>query len=189
MTEYVLDASALHHFAAADRLDVLGSLVAEHRAVTTRAVRDEIERSAAADPRLRRLSGAGWLEDGPVDGLDQLLALVTWVGRTGAGSYHRGEATVLAYADVGGATAIIDDRAAARLGRQYGVRVHGTLWLLADACRSGATTVAAVSGLIDTLRATGARYPCDGAGFERWARDNGLLPARRQAVPVTPLRR
>lgn len=181
---YVFDSSALHHFAVADRLDVLGSLVRGHTAVTTRAVRDEIERSAVQDPRLLRLAGADWLETRPVDGLDDLVPLSRWVERIGAGKFHRGEATVLSYAEVHGAVAIIDDKRAAQLGRRFRVEVHGSLWVIAEACRSGTTSLSSVTGLIDTLRATGARYPCDGAGFEGWARENGLLDVERRKVRI-----
>lgn len=183
-TLLVFDASALHHFALADRLDVLNSLVQGRAAVTTKAVRDELDRSAMQDARLRRLGTADWLTTQHVDDLDELVPLAKWVHRTGAGRFHRGEATVLAHAEVRDGIAVIDDRRAAQLGRRYGVQVHGTLWVIAEACRTGVTSVAAVRGLIDTLRATGARYPCDGPGFEAWARTNGLLDVERRTVGI-----
>jgi hypothetical protein len=63
------------------------------------------------------------------------------------------------------------------------------LWLIARACRNGRVTGAGAAGLIDALADAGARLPCDGAGFRRWAAARGMLPdadeiagARRSAV-------
>ena len=180
----VFDTSALHHFALADRLDVLGSFVEGHVAVTTNAVRQELERSAAGDGWLGRLSAADWLVTRHVDDLDELVPLGRWLERTGAGRYDRGEATVLAHAEVHHGVAIMDDKRATRLGRGFGVEVHGTLRIIADACAAGRTSAAAVAGLIDTLRASGARYPCDGAGFGEWMRANPSRPVERRKVRI-----
>jgi hypothetical protein len=62
--------------------------------------------------------------------------------------------------------------------------VHGTLWVIARACDTGRASPPAVRGLIDTLRATGARYPCDGAGFEEWMQANYSPTVKRRKVPV-----
>jgi hypothetical protein len=87
---FVFDASALHHFALADRLDVLGSFVEGHLAATTNAVRQEIERSAALDGRLHRLDTADWLVTRHVDDLEELVPLGRWLAPYGRGSVRPG---------------------------------------------------------------------------------------------------
>jgi len=74
-----------------------------------------------------------------------------------------------------GATSITDDRRAAKVARFYGLDVHGTVWLLAAACREGKLIPAGAGSLIDALRTTGHRLPCTGAGFLGYARQHGLL--------------
>jgi predicted nucleic acid-binding protein len=184
--ELVFDSSALYHPAAADRLDVLGDLVAGHDCVAPRAVMEEIDRAATRDPRLRGVARQPWLRQVRIDSLDDLPHLFRWAELLGAGVHHRGEATVLTYAQSHRAIAIVDDQRPRVLARQHGLMAHGTLWLIARACRLGRTSPAAASGLIDALRAAGARYPCEGSTFASWARSNGLLasdpePADRRA--------
>lgn len=53
--------------------------------------------------------------------------------------------------------------------------MHGTIWLLATACRDGKLSEVAASNLVDALGGAGMRLPCTGAEFSRFARDNGLL--------------
>lgn len=48
-----------------------------------------------------------------------------------------GEASVLAAAEMRQGIAITDDRQATKVARSYGARVHGTIQLLAAACRTG----------------------------------------------------
>src|ERR1700733_12882692 len=86
-----------------------------------------------------------------------------------------GEASVFAAAEIRSATAITDDQAAVRVVRAYGLNVHGTIWLLADACRDGKHSESAAGSLVDVLRATGLRLPCTGAEFPAYARQHGLL--------------
>jgi hypothetical protein len=110
--------------------------------------------------------------------LSQLLRprrFTVWTTRVGAGTRDLGEASVLAVAEELDATAVIDDQHAARVGRSYGVDVHGTIWLLARSCREGKLTEVAASNLVDVLTATGMRLPCTGADFPRYARTNHLL--------------
>ncbi|MCK2240769.1 MULTISPECIES: hypothetical protein [unclassified Crossiella] len=170
----VWDASALHHAVLAARLDVVGDLARgpdqePWRNVTTATVRSEMRRNG--------LDGtAPWLETVHVDELDEIRALFTWRDRQGATSRDHGETTVCAWAEVHGATAVIDDRAARRTARRHGLHeVHGSLWVFAQGVRSGRATAGGVAGLVNALIATGARYPCQAIGFEAWARQNKLL--------------
>jgi hypothetical protein len=52
---------------------------------------------------------------------------------------------------------------------------HGTIWLLAGACRDGKLSESAAGNLVDALRATGLRLPCTGAEFPAYARQYGLM--------------
>jgi predicted nucleic acid-binding protein len=81
----------------------------------------------------------------------------------------------LAAAELRAGTAITDDREAVRVGREHGANVHGTIWLLARACRDGKLTLVAADSLIEALRSTGLRLPCTGGEFPRYAQQHGLL--------------
>lgn len=91
------------------------------------------------------------------------------------GERNLGEASVFSAAELLGAIAITDDQDAVRVGRKYGLNVHGTLWLLSNACRNGKLTEVNVANLVDALRHTGMRLPCSGGEYAGWARSNGLL--------------
>jgi predicted nucleic acid-binding protein len=82
---------------------------------------------------------------------------------------------VFEVAELRSATAITDDQEAVRVARTYGLDVHGTIWLLAGACRDGKLPEPAAGNLLDALRATGLRLPCTGAEFPSFARQHGLL--------------
>jgi predicted nucleic acid-binding protein len=82
---------------------------------------------------------------------------------------------VFAAAEIHRGIAVTDDRAATRVGRAYGLPVHGTIWLLADGCVTGKQTEAGAGAIIDALRQTGHRLPCTGAEFPSFARRFGLL--------------
>jgi predicted nucleic acid-binding protein len=162
-------------YAAADRLDSLHALLApDVRSVTTRAVHQELLSKATDNPLIGLATSVPWLQQVPMDGLDELWVLGEWVRRIGAQRHHRGEATILAYAEAHGAIAIIDDSEARRLGVAAGLEVRGSLWLVAEGCRLGRLSIAAALGLIDTVAATGARFPCSGSTFVAWAAENGL---------------
>jgi hypothetical protein len=100
---------------------------------------------------------------------------------------------VFALAELRSATAITDDQEAVRVARFHGLDVHGTIWLLAGACRDGKLSQPAAVNLIDALRATGLRLPCTGARISRLrapARTpagvvaEGLHPSNTYPVPV-----
>jgi predicted nucleic acid-binding protein len=97
------------------------------------------------------------------------------VQRIGTTERNLGEATVFAAAEVLPAIAIVDDRSATQVARNYGLEVHGTLWLLAKACHAGDLTETAASNLVDMLRGSGMRLPCSGADFPAYARKHGIL--------------
>ncbi len=170
----VWDASALHHFARAERVDVLAHLAEPYRNVTTRVVMREL---ANYD-----LDGAvlapGWLSVVPLDDLPELTAYVDWASRLAVrGSHDAGEATVLAWAEVHGAVALLDDHHARQQARRTGIHVHGTLWLVAQAVARGSESDASVAGLLRTVSDAGARYPSQAVSdFGEWRRSVGLKP-------------
>jgi predicted nucleic acid-binding protein len=110
-----------------------------------------------------------------VDGLDESAALVRWVQRLSSSEHDRGEATVCAWAEVHGALAVIDDRAARIAAQRAGLDVHGTAWVIAQAVNYGRQTPSGATVLLDTLILDGVRYPFRAGGFATWAKDRGLL--------------
>lgn len=121
------------------------------------------------------MSGLHWLETVHVDGLDELTALVDWMGRASGQKSNQGEATVLAWAEVHEAVAVIDDRDAVRVGRAGGLEVWGSLRVIADSVRDGRTTPYVATTFVDALISTGMRYPCPPGGFVDWAKRNSLM--------------
>src|SRR4051812_41267210 len=121
----VWDASALHPAAVIDRLDVLLDLATRGarrpcRHVTTAAVHEELStHNLVLPPRLEIVH---------VDGLQEVVALSEWVDKMSARRHNRGEATVCAWAQVHGATAVLDDLAARRVSQKGGLHFHGSLW-------------------------------------------------------------
>lgn len=171
----VFDTTCLSHFARADRLDVLGNLLAGTESFVPHVVREEIRDGSNEYPELTRVLDMEWLRVVALDTLDRLRRFTVWAGRVGAETRNLGEAGVLAVAEELGAVALIDERGATQVGRSYGIDVHGTIWLLAGACREGKLTEVAASNLLHDLSATGMHLPCTGAEFPRYARTNGLL--------------
>jgi predicted nucleic acid-binding protein len=171
----VFDTTCLSYFARADRLDVLGDLLVGNETSVPHVVRAEIRDGIALHPALAQILGVEWLNVIPLDTLDRLRRFTIWTSRVGAGARNLGEASVLAVAEEFDATAVIDDRDATRVGRAFGVDVHGTLWLLGRACRDGKLTEVGAGNLVDALASTGMRLPCTGADFPRFANAHGLL--------------
>jgi predicted nucleic acid-binding protein len=97
------------------------------------------------------------------------------------GAAHRcdraniGEVTVFAAAEVLRAVAVTDDRNATAVARAHGLTVHGTIWVLAQACRETRLTETGAANLIDMLRGSGMRLPCSGPDFPAFARKHGVL--------------
>lgn len=176
MSDWVLvwDSSALLHAARSDRVDVLAELAKPWVNVTTSAVLQELDRQG---PLAAWALAPEWLREVHVDGLDELAALVRWVQVVGArDGHHRGEATVLAWAEAHEATAIVDDWAARQAATNAGLTVHGTLWLCAQAVQDDRVNEVGVAGFIDALLKDGARLPlASGRAFGAWARQEGLL--------------
>lgn len=171
----VFDTSPLSHFARARSLDTLRRLVEPDTGGATAAVLDEIRRGEAAHPPLAEIERLQWLEHVRVDSLPALQVFAAYARRLGSNDRDIGEASTLAWAEVNHATAIVDDRVATRIGRDRGVEVHGTLWLVTRGLRRGVIARHEASHLIDALAAAEAWFPCTGDDFLAWAAENGLL--------------
>ncbi len=165
----IFDASPLNCFAAARRLHVLRDLVVTYEPFTTNAVLDELRAGPSHE------FDFNWLTVEPVDHLAELRAFMAYVEVMGAGRRHLGEATVLAWAEVHGGLAIIDDQAAKKAAKRRGVPCHGSLWLIVQGYKDGVLSEAEACGLVDVLRDTNARFPVDGASLFEWARTEDLL--------------
>jgi len=172
---WVLDAMCLIHFGRADRLDVLRDLLVDKECWTTQVVLEELNQGAVGHPAFEDVAVSDWLKIAQLDTLNEIRLFALWVGRLGSGERDLGEASVFAAAELRSATAITDDQAAVGVARTYGLDVHGTIWLLAGACRDGKLSEPAAGNLVDALRATGLRLPCTGAEFPSYARQHGLL--------------
>jgi predicted nucleic acid-binding protein len=166
----VFDTMCLAHFTLADRLDVLRDLLIGHVCHTTDVVREELRTGAEQYPTLRDALDLDWLKIERLDTIRALDCFSGWVQRLGSGDRNLGEASVFSVAELLAAVAVSDDQDAVRVGRKYGLEVHGTLWLLSLACRAGKLTEVNVSTLIDALKETGMRLPCSGSEYSRWAR-------------------
>jgi len=165
---YCWDATLLIHAERADRLDTLGTYLPRARHVVCDVV---------AERELRGMQRPDWLELVAMDDLELLDAMVRWQDVVGTvGAKNAGEAAVLAWAEVAGAVAVIDDRSARRAAAASRVQVHGSLWVLTEGVRSGASTPPVTGSFCDALLDTGIRWPFRRGGFETWARTERLLP-------------
>ncbi|WP_061294975.1 hypothetical protein [Herbidospora cretacea] len=174
-TPLVFDAPCLNHFALADRFDVLRDLMVGTECMTTEIVRAEIRDGLPDRPLLRSVLDADWLGVVTISSRKAFEDFVEWTRRIGSTQRDRGEASVFAAAERAGAISIIDDADAKKVGIAHGLRTHGTVWLLAMACREGKLTEVSAGNIIDALIATGMRLPCSGSSFGEFARRHGLL--------------
>lgn len=172
----IFDTSPLNHFARAHELDALEKLVDGFDCVTTKAVRAELARGAPHFPELADTADAGWVRTVSCDELDELYAFGVYMNRLGNLERNAGESSVLAWAEVHGAAAYVDDQVACNVGRARGVVVHRTLHLVAKAYRNGLFSEAKVQSLVDNLADTDARFPAEARrDILSWARERGLL--------------
>lgn len=141
------DASPLVHFTRAGRLPVLERVTASWKRVVPRSVLDEITKGVFAN----------------------------YARRLGSGPRNIGEAETLAWAETNAAIAVVDDAAARTAGRERGVHVHGTLWLIFEAYNEGLFERGAAEDLIGRLADTDARFPCSPAEAFEWAAAQDLL--------------
>ena len=159
----VADAMVLHHFAKADRLDVLCTCLSSLS--TTRIVATEVDEYCAEYPSITSISDLEWLAILPQDTLEELLAFERWVQRLGSGEHDLGEASVFAAAEVHELVAITDDRDATRVGRKHGLEIHGTVWLLTRLHQRGKMALPQICTLVDALERPECASPAPAVNF------------------------
>lgn len=135
----VADAMVIHHFAKADRLDVLGATLSN--LFTTHIVAREVDKYRKDYPSLRSVTDLEWLHVLPQDTDEELIAFEKWANLLGSKEtdsrseepdpgpqeHNLGEASVFAAAEIHKLVAITDDRDATRVGRKNGLDIHGTV--------------------------------------------------------------
>lgn len=173
--DIVFNTSPLSHFSRAGRLDVLRNLTEGWKRHAPTAVLDEIRDGVPKHPDLRTCLEADWLSRATISTLEELSVFAQYARVLGTGPRGVGEASTLAWAELHGAMAIVDDEAAKRVAKTRHVVVHGSLWLIVRGLRNGELEDTAACELVDALRSASAVFPCDGNSFLRWADENALL--------------
>ncbi|MES9509521.1 hypothetical protein ABWJ92_24415 [Streptomyces sp. NPDC000609] len=176
-TAYVLDTGPLSHFAKAQWLGVLKSILKDHSVLIPDVVAEELRNGAEQHHHLRSVLEAEWIRTVPLETSDQLAAFVHYERQlVGPDGRNIGECGVLALAEtLPDAIAVVDDRVATAAARGRPVTVRRTLGLLCDAIRAGILTVALVSALADDLLSSEYRLPFGPGGFAEWCAREGLF--------------
>ncbi len=170
MAALVFDASPLSHFARAGRLQTLERLTAGDTCNVTRAVRAELNAGIPAYPRLGEILAAAWLHVVDVDEPRELEAFAAYARRLVVGERNVGEASTLAWAEVHGAIAVVDDLAARKLAKARGVPLRGSIGLVMQGVAGGVITVDDGLALLQELRNAGARLPPQfEKAYDAWA--------------------
>jgi predicted nucleic acid-binding protein len=169
------DSSPLNYIARANQLPFLEKLVADNDCVITRAVEDELLRGASKHAQLYQVSAQEWIRVVDDSSIAFLQLFSEYHTRLGGGDRNVGESATLAYAELHGLTACIDDRVARRHGQERGVPLTGTLELVCRGIRANVVEEAEAARVVDLLRDHEAFLPCDGSTFLDWARAEGLL--------------
>ncbi|WOI58827.1 hypothetical protein [Streptomyces fradiae] len=167
----------MSHFAKAQWLGVLKSVLKDHSVVIPDVVADELRTGAEQIHHLRSVLEAEWIRTVVLETPEQLAAFVHYESRlVGPDRRNIGECGVLALAEtLPDAVAVVDDRVAVAAARGRPVTVRRTLGLLCDAIRGGLLTVPLVSALADDLLQGYYRLPFKQGGFAEWSTREGLF--------------
>lgn len=177
MTTLVFDNTPLSHFARAGAIPVLESITATFRRVAPAEVIRELIRGTPEHPALAAAISLPWIEVVELTEIEEIAAFARYKAELGGGAErNNGEAAALAWTSVHGGIALIDERAGTRAARRDRIEVHGTLWLITNAIRSGKLSEPEAISMIDQLGGTSMALPTDGIGFLAWAHQEGLLP-------------
>jgi len=175
MPVFVFDTGPLSHFARAQRLDALKTILAGHTAVIPKVVVDELKQGLHLHKELTSVIEADWIEHRQIQTDAEVEVFSKYVARLVSSGRNVGEAAVLALAETIGATAVIDDAVAHRIARQSGVSCKRTLALFVEAASLGVIQFSEVSELVDRLNATDYRLPVGPGEFARWAIEENLF--------------
>jgi predicted nucleic acid-binding protein len=174
--DLVVDTGPLSHLAEAGWLSVLRSVAGGRAVLIPDAVEAELRQGIHLKPHLQQVLDAEWITTRSIASDAELASFAQFAARLVVGTRNVGEAAVLAYAQVHGAIAVIDDGAGRKAARDFSVALRPTLALLCHAIRDGVLTVRMVSDLADHLLETEYRLPFGPGGFEIWADEHGLVP-------------
>jgi predicted nucleic acid-binding protein len=169
------DSSPLNYIARASQLPFLEKLIAGSDCVITRAVEDELLRGASKHAQLYQVSAQAWIRVVDDSSIAFLQLFSEYHARLGGGDRNIGESATLAYAELHGLMACIDDRTARRHGQERGVPLTGTLELVCQGIRANVVAETEAARVVDLLCDHEAFLPCDGSTFLDWARAEGLL--------------
>lgn len=173
--ELVIDSGPLSSLAEAGWLGVLRTVASPRAVVITGEVEFELRQGSHSRPYLQQVLSAEWPKRHTLDSGAEIASFAHFAEFLVVGGRNVGECSVLAYAQVHKATAVVDDRAARRLAQDAGISCQGTLGLLCEAVRAGLLTTAMVGSLADHLLETKYRLPFPPGGFEAWANEHGIV--------------
>jgi predicted nucleic acid-binding protein len=171
----VFDTGPLSHIAKRSWLGPLRFMVRDCCAVIPDTVVAELRAGLPGRPYLDMVLSASWLTQHVLCSPDELDAFATFSSFLVANGRNQGEAGVLAYAKVHGATAIIDDRPARNAAQRHGITCRGTLGLICDAVNQDQMGIDMAAALADDLLESEYRLPFKPGEFIPWARNNGLI--------------
>ena len=176
-TAFVFDTGPLSCFARAGRMETLRAICGDSRCVVTEAVVEELRRGIDAHPSLGNVLDADWLDRVGVNSLPELGAFAEYARVIGVSRERDvGEAATLAWAEIHGAIAVVDDQAATNAGRRRKVETHGTLWFVVRGLKAGELAEPEAVRLVGDLLDTGVWFPFSSAeDFISWARSESLL--------------
>ena len=165
----VFDNSPLNYFARSGCLGVLEAISVQHARFTTRIVREELRAGLRQHAELQLILDAPWLGVVPED-VRTVSTFARLRRRLGDG-----EASVIAYSQVHGGTAVIDDQAGFKIAKQEGVAVTRTLNLVADAIHDGRMSDLQADTVLSLIQDAEAYLPAvDGSTLE-WLRKERLI--------------
>jgi predicted nucleic acid-binding protein len=174
--EIVIDSGPLSVFAEAGWLGMLRAIADDRTVVVTDIVEAELRDGAPLHPHLTSVLEAQWIQRRPLVSDDELVAYQRFASFLVSGDHNRGEASVLAYAQVHGAVAVLDDGAGRKHAKRCNIEFQGTLALLCEAIRRGDASVEMISRVADHMLETEYRLPFGPGGFANWAKEHGLVP-------------
>ncbi len=174
-----LDSSVLSPFARAGRLEELARLTAPYQCVITEEIREELRRGQLVYPAIADAIALPWILLAPTDAPEVLAIFGSYLRALGSSGRNRGEASILAWAELTKQPVLIDDDAAVQAGRRRSVRVLRSLSLVATGLARGTLGEESAQTLVDELRRLGgARFPPECSNFVAWAERQGLYLPR-----------
>ncbi|GAA1871033.1 hypothetical protein [Myceligenerans crystallogenes] len=173
--EIVIDTGPLSVFAEAGWLGMLRAVADDRAVVITDVVQAELREGTPAHQHLHTVLDAGWITCRPLTSAAEIGAYQHFAGFLVSGNHNQGEASVLAYAQVHGALAIVDDGAARKHAKNSQLNFQGTLALLCEAVRRGTASIEMISTIADHMLETEYRLPFGPGEFADWAKTHDLV--------------